>query len=569
MTRERSEERVLVESWEGLTREARQKILAILEDPTSHATGEAERGAPRPQEITLTALELEFLHHQCQLAREVIEQLPMAVVITDEQWRIKRWMARPASAFGVVLSSEGQVDLRTYFLPESASLWEEWSALEAGAPTQEAETCCVRSNGTQLPVHVCVKRLVERVDGELCWLVLIEDTSEHHRLEEEVRQAQKLEALAMLTGGMTHDLNNLLTVILGHLELAEAELSGSHPVHQDLDGIRGAVERASALTIKLLAFARAQVFELQIVDIIETITQARPLLLRTLSENIRLVLRLDPGTHLVRVDPVQLEQLLINLVVNARDAIGEQPGQVVVATEPRLIHSPRRAVGEEKGIPPGQYLVLSVIDNGHGISPEDMERIFEPFFTTKAEGHGTGLGLSTCVRIARQNDGYMRCESRLGVGTIFELWLPIATSARVSEAVSTSRELLTTFAGSSVLVVEDDRALRQTIRRSLEQHGYEVYEARHGKDALAVLARLRTPPSLILTDVVMPDMGGVALAEQLIERDSPIPILFMSGYSDEVAAAHRLSTHNNFLAKPFTPKRLLLYVQEILLQAPS
>ncbi len=539
-------------------RDDRQRIFAIL--------GVLVDLTPRIQESRT----LDVMNRRLELGGEILSQLPMAVVLTDHQWQVREWMACSAQDMGLSGGAHVDDDLRAYFLPEYLEYWERWEREEHSG---EVELSCVGRGGTVIPVSVRVQTvaLPDREGGRPGRLVMIQDISARRKLEEELRQAQKLEALGMLTGGMTHDLNNLLTVILGHIELAETELGDAHAARFDLNGIRAAVERASALTVKLLAFARAQMTELQVLDVVDVITQIRPLLLRTLSEDIRLLLRLEPRSSFVRVDAVQMEQLLINLVVNARDAISSGRGEIVITTERRRIRAPRRAVGgEQQRIPVGEYMVLSVIDNGDGITAEDFEHIFDPFFTTKAEGHGTGLGLPTCLRIIKQNNGYLRCDSKPGVGTIFEVWLPVDDSEHALEmSMISSQEIMEAPQNTRVLLVEDDRALRETLRRSLEAHGYQVYEARHGKAALRVLEHLDGVPDLVVTDVAMPDMGGVALALKLEEMGIEVPVLFMSGYSDEVCAAQNLSSSQNFIAKPFTPKRLLLYVQECLRGASS
>ncbi len=532
-------------------------ILVILTDLT-----------PRIEEERV----LTRLSQRLELEREAVGQLPLAVVITDRHWQIREWIANTAQDLGI--KSDNIQDIRSYFISHDDS---EWSKLEGRegyylTTKEEWDGVCVAVGGTEIPVHVRVKSVVlpgigeQRAsqESEFGWVIVIEDIRKQRELEEELRQAQKVEALGMLTGGMTHDLNNLLTVILGHLELAEMELPSGHTVRMDLDGIRAAVERASALTVKLLAFARAQITELQVLDVLEVVMQIKPLLLRTLSEDMRLLLRLDPRSHLIRVDVVQLEQLLINLVVNARDALTGARGEIVITTESRRIRMERKAIGGER-IPPGEYVVLSVIDNGEGILPENLERIFDPFFTTKAEGHGTGLGLSTCIRIVKQNNGYMRCESKVGVGTVFEVWLPLVESVHyVDMSMISSHEIMQATSGTTVLLVEDDRALRTTLKRSLESYGYSVYDARHGKAALDILKRMAKLPDLIVTDVAMPDMGGVALFHELDRMGLSIPVLFMSGYSDELCAVQQIQNGQQFVSKPFTPKHLLLHVQNCL-----
>ena len=268
-------------------------------------------------------------------------------------------------------------------------------------------------------------------------------------------------------------------------------------------------------------------------------------------------------TAIVMADTIQLEQLLINLIINARDAIASQSGRIHVDISRRRLTSSRQAVQDV--MPPGMYHVLSLQDNGSGIRAEDLARIFEPFFTTKVEGKGTGLGLATCLRIVTQNSGYICCESTPGQGTTFEIWLPASRAPQPSLPPISSLDLYRP--GGSVLVVEDEPALRHSIKRALSRYGYDVEIARNGTQALELIKR-GAIFDVLITDVVMPDMGGGALADKLKLYLPATPVLYISGYSDEMLATRGISQKQiNFLAKPFSPSVLAFRVQELLLRA--
>lgn len=545
MTHRRDDTREI--DWGALTPEARQRLDALLDDPKSYTTS-----AP------LTARAETSMMESLSLLRATLEELPQAVLLLDESWNITQWLAKKPDHFGIDRDLERQ-NVRELFLPATATRWSQ-QLMNSSENIVSEETSLICSDGTRMPVEVHIRHMDANEMG-VSWLLLIHDITQRRKLEEELRQAQKMEALGLLTSGIAHDLNNLLTIMLGHLELAEEELGHRHPAIEDIDGIRGAVERAAAMTVKLLAFARSQVVEPQIVDFIDVLGQLRNLLNRTLQENIQLRLRLSPNIPPVRVDLVQMEQLLINLVVNARDAIGAHIGKITISAEARRLDQRTDIFGVS--IPPGDYLVISVLDDGEGMPPAVRARIFEPFYTTKTEGHGTGLGLSTCLRIVRQNEGYLCCESVVGVGTNFEVWLPRAEGNVRIDTLSSSNSLM--FSDGLVMLVEDDRALRGAMSRALERYGYKVIDARNGAEALERLTQLDFGVDMLIIDVVMPDMGGVALTQALEDRGVAMPTLFISGYPDEVLAVRQISQHREFLPKPFTPRRLIYRVQEILM----
>lgn len=530
--------------WQALTPEARAKLQAFLEDDLNYT--EPGISWPDTEENLLES-------------SKILDQLPMGLVFLDADWKITHCLGHAEMQLGAAREEIVGQELGLFF---SQEVRDEWSAtLESRKErSMHQETQLVRADGTCVDIEILIKRLRA---GGVSWVAIIQDITQRRELEAELRQAQKMEVLGLLTSGIAHDLNNLLTVMLGHIELAEDELSPMHEARQDMEGIRAAVDRATAMTVKLLAFARAQIVEPRPVDLVEVFNQLRPLLKQSLHEEIELTVNMRLRTAIVMADTIQLEQLLINLIINARDAIASQSGRIHVDISRRRLTSSRQAVQDV--MPPGMYHVLSLQDNGSGIRAEDLARIFEPFFTTKVEGKGTGLGLATCLRIVTQNSGYICCESTPGQGTTFEIWLPASRAPQPSLPPISSLDLYRP--GGSVLVVEDEPALRHSIKRALSRYGYDVEIARNGTQALELIKR-GAIFDVLITDVVMPDMGGGALADKLKLYLPATPVLYISGYSDEMLATRGISQKQiNFLAKPFSPSVLAFRVQELLLRA--
>jgi len=406
-------------------------------------------------------------------------------------------------------------------------------------------------------------------DGEIRGVVgVVRDVTERRvaeqalrKSEEQLRQAQKMEAIGRLAGGIAHDFNNLLTAINGYSELVLERLPEQDPIHEQICEIRKAGEHAAELTQQLLAFSRKQVIQPKVIDLNQQVTDLQAMLCRLIGEDIELVTELEPDLHHVMTDTGQFEQVVVNLVVNARDAM-PTGGKVILRTENRELNGD---VPEEEVIP-GHYVGLTVTDTGMGMEPEIAEQIFEPFFTTKEMGKGTGMGLSTVYGIVRQNGGYVWVDSEPGQGTTISMYLP-----RTMESLTTAQDAgarAEPLAGSeTVLVVEDEAAVRSLMRLVLEQHGYRVLEASDAEEALKIFDHLEAPLDLLLSDVVMPHMSGPTLAAKIQERQANLKVLFISGHADETIVQHGvLLPDTELLVKPFSVKDLVVRVHEVLHQ---
>jgi len=386
------------------------------------------------------------------------------------------------------------------------------------------------------------------------------DVTERRSLERQLLQAQKMEAVGRLAGGIAHDFNNVLTAIFGYVDLLLDGLPTLSPLRPDIEEIRRAAERAAGLTRQLLAFSRKQVLQTRTLDLNELLTDIDKLLRRLLGEDIDIVTKLDPKLGAVRADWGQLEQVVVNLAVNARDAM---PGGGRLTIETRNAELDEAYTREHVPVRPGRYVMFALSDTGTGMSPETMAHMFEPFFTTKEAGKGTGLGLATVYGIVKQSGGYVWCYSELGHGTTFTVYLP-----RVDEPVDPLPVRVaarSTRGSETVLVVEDEPGLRALTRRLLEKHGYTVLEAATA-DAAAALARdYPGPIHLLLADVVLPGGSGRALADALLSQRAGVRVLFMSGYTED-AIVHRgvLASNTPFLHKPFSADTLTAKVREVL-----
>ena len=388
-----------------------------------------------------------------------------------------------------------------------------------------------------------------------------QEKAQRKQLEDQLRQSQKMEAIGQLTGGIAHDFNNMLTVILGYSELMLKRLPPDAPLRDDVEQVKEAGERASLLTKQLLAFSRKQVLQPKVLDLNTVLTNMDRMLQRLIGEDIALVAVPAPGLWHVYADPSQIEQVMMNLAVNARDAM-PNGGKLTIETANVQLDD---AYAHQHGpVQPGSYVMLAVSDTGCGMDRETQARIFEPFFTTKEPGKGTGLGLSTVYGIVKQSGGYVWVYSEVGRGTAFKIYLPRGEGAveTVEPGVAPAR----TVRGSEmILLVEDDRAVRVLARSTLQAHGYTVLEAHHGKHALQVYEQHAGPIHLLVTDVVMPEMSGRELADRLKPSRPNMKVLFMSGYTDKAIVHHgELDPGAAFLQKPFTPDALARKVREVL-----
>ncbi len=422
------------------------------------------------------------------------------------------------------------------------------------------ETVWKRRDGRPIRVRLSGRVLRYATGGVSGFEGIVEDLRERDALEQRLRQAQKMEAVGQLAGGMAHDFNNLLTTILATTELVAADLPADSPVRSDLGTIAAASRRGSELIRKLLAFARRQRLDLQPVDLHPLLEEAAGALRRLLPAEIEIALELaDPGAA-VRADPAAIEQILVSLATNARDAM-PGGGRITVATAELALTAEACAVqgwGE-----PGAYVALSVSDTGVGMDAETQGHLFEPFFTTKPVDEGTGLGLAMVYGLVRQHGGFIEVHSAPGQGTTVLVLLPAEGAAAAARAPESGPAVLT--GSETILVAEDEAELRRAAARVLARHGYRVLEAANGAEALAVARAHRREIALIVADVVMPVLGGPQLLRALRAEGDPVRILFTSGYAARDAqATQTLDPGLPFLAKPWTIADLLRLVREVL-----
>jgi PAS domain S-box-containing protein len=396
--------------------------------------------------------------------------------------------------------------------------------------------------------------------GEVVLELIAEDITDRRQLEEQLRQAQKMDAVGRLAGGVAHDFNNLLMVINGYTEVLLEQLEKASPMHHKVQSIQQAADRAATLTRQLLAFSRKQLLELKVIDVNTVIGDMERLLRPLIGENIELVTRLSTQTGHTRADAGQLEQVIMNLVVNAKDAMPEG-GKLTVQSSDVTV---RQNFSAHRFIQPGRYAVISVADTGHGMDTETQSRIFEPFFTTKEKGKGTGLGLSTVYGIVKQSSGYVFAESELGAGTTFYVYLPRVKES--AEELSPAQSQQNDAGGcETVLLVEDEESVRELVRLTLASRGYQVLEAENGESGLRIAESFKEHIDILITDVVMPGIGGRELARKLLLLRPAISVLYLSGYTeDAVVTRGAPGPRTAFLQKPFTLQNLAKKVREVL-----
>jgi PAS domain S-box-containing protein len=400
------------------------------------------------------------------------------------------------------------------------------------------------------------------VDGVRMVLAIGRDVTAQRSLEHQLLQSQKMEAVGRLAGGVAHDFNNMLTAVFGYTDVLIDALPPDSSARSYVGEIRKAGERASQLTRQLLAFSRQQVLEPVVVNPAALISEFQRMLLRVIGDDIELRLVCPPGIGNIRVDPGQLEQVLLNLVVNARDAM-PNGGTVLIALSNEDVDASGSPGPDAPA--PGSYVAIAVGDTGEGIAPDAMNLIFEPFFTTKAPGKGTGLGLSTVYGIIAQSGGHIRVASELGSGTTFTIHLPRSDKPEPAPAPLPMADLRSPTGTETILLVEDDGLLRPVTRMLLERLGYTVLVGENAAQAIGLSAAHRGPIDLLLTDVLMPGMSGRELAQVLAETRPEMPVLFVSGYTEEIVSEHgRLDSDCELLPKPYTVETLGRRIRDVL-----
>jgi PAS domain S-box-containing protein len=492
--------------------------------------------------------------------RSLVHNAPYGILRTKPDGRIVQ--ANPAMVRMLGYASEGELlglnmARDVYRRPEERAEATAWTGKQDSVHGVELEWR--RKDGSMFAVR-CDTHVVMDTEGYLEFLeTFVEDVTERREMELQLRQGQKMEAIGRLAGGIAHDFNNLLGVISGYAELVSEQIDPVGEVHNSVEQIRKAAERASALTRQLLAFSRQQVLETRILDLNLIIGDMVKMLPRLLGEDIELQASLDPGLGAVKADQGQIEQVLLNLAVNARDAM---PGGGKLAIDTGRVRFDSEVALKHPSMTPGDYVLLSVSDTGMGMDKQTQTHIFEPFFTTKERGRGTGLGLATVYGFVKQIGGYVWVESEPGVGSTFEIYLPVACEA----APKNGPVAATTASGrgeGTVLLVEDEESLRTLTRSILEQGGYAVIEACNGMEAIEIAREAAGPIHLLLTDMVMPGMNGQAVAEKIGELFPGIRVAYMSGYTG-FTTREAASLNAIIIAKPFTRNILLQKLSEAL-----
>jgi two-component system, cell cycle sensor histidine kinase and response regulator CckA len=434
----------------------------------------------------------------------------------------------------------------------------EISGLDVG---RRVEVIAQRSDGSEFPAEITVRPI--QLAARTVYAVWMRDITEQRQLENQLWRSQKMEAVGRLAGGVAHDFNNLLTVITGYSDLVLASLSDSDPRRKNMEEILKAGDRAASLTRQLLAFSRRQVLAPQPLDLNGVVVNLDKMLRRLIGEDIEVLNVLNPDLWTVKADPGQVEQVLVNLAVNARDAMPEG-GKLTIETANARIDS-QTARHYKPPMPPGDYVMLAVSDNGCGMDKETQNLIFEPFFTTKEEGRGTGLGLSTVYGIVKQSGGFIWVWSERGCGASFKIYLPRIQNQKESRPCASPQNRPLAKGSETLLVVEDEYAVRELVRGVLESAGYTVLLALRGEEAIQIASDNRSPIDLLLTDVVMPQMGGRELAKAVEKIDPMIKVVYMSGYAEK-AIVHQgiLEPGAVLIQKPFTPDALIRKIREVL-----
>jgi PAS domain S-box-containing protein len=496
---------------------------------------------------------------QSQRSEQALNAVPLSVWLLDESGGIVFANTASQQVWGETPENLQQLGERPAWWSATgqAVQLDEWGPVRVlGGEGSFDEEILLDTGGGRRKLRVIANPL-QSPSGEITGaVVLAEDISERAARDaaeqqrgEQLQQAQRLEAVGRLAGGIAHDFNNLLTGILSYSDLILQELRPNDPVRNDVEQIRDAGHRAAGLTRQLLAFSRRQLLRPQVVSLNTTVAELEPMLQRLLGTEIRLETQFDPELGNIFVDPAQVEQAFVNLVLNARDAMADG-GQVSISTFNVELD------GEA-------YVAVTVSDTGVGIDPAAQARIFEPFFTTKQGGGGRGLGLSTVYGIVEQSGGRITVDSTPGQGAAFTMYFPRYWGPEA--AVGTADQRTADVGTETLLLVEDEAAVRASVRRLLEWHGYTVLEARNGADALRVYETAGGGIDLVLTDVVMPEMGGYELVEQLRTQRPDLKVIFMSGYSERAFAGDgAFSAGTGYLEKPFTVETLMRRVREVL-----
>jgi len=506
---------------------------------------------------------------QAEAARRESEQLLAAIVESSDDailseapdGTILTWNAAAEQMYGYTATEAIGASIHLIVPPEGhGALTASLQTVRGGAHITPHETTRVHKDGRRLLVSDAISPIMNRAGVVVGISSIARDITQRRAMEDQLRQSQKMEGLGSLAGGVAHDFNNLLTIIVGNAELAIEQLDPTSPVRADIEDIRIAGYSAALLTRQLLTFSRHGIVQDAVVDLNDIVARLDKILRRTLGEDIDFVVRQKRGLWCVRADPGHIEQVLMNLVLNAKDAMPEG-GALTVETDNVQLDDTFAA--SHVGAAVGAFVRLSVTDTGCGMTPELRALIFDPFFTTKESTKGTGLGLSTVFGIAQQAAGFVCVDSEPGAGSTFSVYLPHSVDEDAPRASSGSLPVGT--GTETILLVEDDSNIRALSARALRRHGYTLLLARHAADAEKLADGYSGKIDLLLTDVVMPGVNGRALAERLMSSISGLKVLYTSGYTNSVAALQAIRASSSaFIQKPYSPDSLARKVRSVL-----
>jgi len=517
------------------------------------------------EDISARKVAEEALQESEERLRLFIEHAPAALAMLDREMRYLRVSRRWLSDFGLGDRDLSGVSLYEVF-PEVPEPWKEAHRRGmAGEVLRDENICLERANGAQQWIRSEIRPWYESKGGIGGIVIFAEDTTERTLLERQLRQAQKMEAIGRLAGGVAHDFNNMLGIIMGYSELLKLRPDlNTTAVHQ-IEQIHMAGKKAASLTQQLLAFSRKQIAQRQILDLNDVLSKLNNMLQRLIGEDIELVMHLSSQGARVNVDASQIDQVIMNLAVNARDAM-PTGGKLIIETDTCELDDSYAI--RHRPVRPGGYVRLTVTDTGSGMDQETMSHLFEPFFTTKELGRGTGLGLSIVYGIVKQSDGYIWVYSEPGQGTSFKIYLPFQSSG--VEQASAPVVIENVNGSENVLVVEDDPGLRSMVVVFLKELGYSVLEAENGVRGLEIAITASNPIQVLITDIVMPKMSGRELADQLTAKCPDLKVLYTSGYTHDGAIQTRvLNPGEAFLQKPFALFELSKKLREVIEKEPT
>jgi PAS domain S-box-containing protein len=564
----------------------------LLQGEVAATPGAPERFAAELAEMHLQLAELETAHEELERQNEELEttrealevqrhrylhlfdEAPFGYLITDLQGNVEEANRAAATLFNIAQRHLPGKPLAVFLEDEFRQPFRSQVAqLRSGQPFEEWEVLLRPRGGEPFAAMISGVRDLGERDQPLRLRWTVRDVSARRAAEEALRESeerlrhsQRMEAVGRLAGGIAHSFNNLLAAIAFHSELLAGALPEGTDQRAHVEEIKRAGDRAAVLARQLLAFGRKQILQPRVISVNGVLTEMEPMLRRLIGENIRFETQLDPKADPINADLGQLEQVILNLVVNARDAM-PYGGRLIIST------TPRELVEETGGLPPGHYVELAVVDTGTGISDDVKARLFEPFFTTKARGQGTGLGLATAHGIVHQSGGIIQVESEPAKGSRFVVLLPCAEGSpeeTLQLAPAVWGVQAAKLGSEIVLLVEDEDNIRQPAVEVLESRGYNVLAARDATEALATAESHQGPIHLLVTDVIMPGLSGSQLADRLLPLRPEMRVLYISGYPEDAIAHHGvLDREQNFLQKPFPPVQFLAKVREVLDTIPE